>query len=219
MLAAAALGWEGVPGSDPGRADLASEALHLAEVLVSLLPDEPEPRGLLALILYVQARAPARRTVYTPLSEQDPNLWDHSMIHAADRQLGAASNAGRLGRFQLEAAIQAVHCARWPQGATDWAALATLHDALQRMRPTTGGAVAAAAVAMEREGAAAALAALDLLPGADAFQPAWALRAEAERRAGNLPAARAALTQALGLAEDPGLRLWLGQRLAAMKDQ
>lgn len=219
VLATAALGWEAVPGSDPARADLANEALHLADVLVSVMPEEPEPRALLALILYVQARAPARAKAYTPLEEQDTTLWDRDAIMAANRHLKAASAQGRLGRFQLEAAIQAVHAERAVTGITNWPALATLHAALQRIRPTTGGAVAAAAVTLERDGPGAALAALDQLPGITRFQPAWALRAEAHRRAGDAAAARTALAQALGLAEDPGLRGWLAHRLAAIERQ
>lgn len=215
VVAAAALGWEAVPGSDPARADLAGEALHLAEVLASLTPDEPEPLALLALILHVQARAVGRADGYVPLSEQDPSLWDHAMIARADRNLAAAGAMGRLGRFQLEAAIQSVHAERARTGRTNWTALATLHAALQRMAPTLGGAVARAAVLLETEGPEVALAALDALTGAAGFQPAWALRAEAERRAGRADAARAALTAALGLAEDPGLRAWLAARLAA----
>lgn len=213
VLAAAALGWEGVPGSDPARVDLAGEAAHLAEVLAALVPQEPEPRALLSLILHVQARAGARAGGYVPLSEQDTGLWDAAMVARADAHLAAAAAMGRLGRFQVEAAIQSVHAERARTGRTNWPALVTLHAALQRLAPSTGGAVAQAAVMMEVAGPAAALAALDALPGIERFQPAWALRAEALARAGQAGAARAALTTALGLAEDPGLRAWLARRL------
>jgi RNA polymerase sigma-70 factor (ECF subfamily) len=218
VLAAAALGWEAVPGSDPARADLAAEAAHLAAVLAGLLPQEPEPQALCALVLHVQARAAARRGGYVPLSDQDPALWDHALIDRADRHLRHAGRRARgqhrPGRFQIEAAIQSVHAARRVTGRTDWAALATLHAALHFIHPTPGGSVAAAAVAMELGGPAAALAALAALPGADAFQPALALRAEALARAGDRDGARAALAAALGRAEDAGLRAWLARRLA-----
>lgn len=214
VLAAAALGWEAVPGSDPARADLASEAVHLAEVLAALTPDQPEPKALWSLILHVQARARARRIGYVPLSEQDPALWDAAMIAQADRLLVEAGRLGHLGRFQLEAAIQSVHSERARTGRTNWPALVTLHAALQRIAPSTGGAVAQAAVMMEVAGPEAALAALDAVPGIERFQPAWALRAEAMARAGQKASARAALVTALGLAEDPGLRAWLAARLA-----
>jgi predicted RNA polymerase sigma factor len=217
VLAAAALGWEGVPGSDPARVDLAGEAAHLAEVLSALVPGEGEPKALLALILYVQARAPARAGGYMPLSEQDTGLWDAAMIARADRLLAEAGSMRRLGRFQLEAAIQSVHAERARTGRVNWAALVTLHAALQRMAPSTGGAVAQAAVMMEVAGPEAALAALDAVSGIAAFQPAWALRAEALARAGQAAGAREALVTALGLAEDPGLRDWLAHRLDALR--
>lgn len=217
VLAAAALGWEGVPGSDPARADLAAEAVHLAEVLAGLTPGEAEPKALLALILYVQARGAARAGGYVPLSEQDTRLWDAAMIARADGMLAAAGAMNSLGRFQIEAAIQAVHAERARTGRVNWPALATLHAALQRIAPSTGGAVAQAAVMLEVAGPDAALAALGAVPGTAGFQPAWALRAEALARSGQIGAARQALTTALGLAEDPGLRDWLARRLVALR--
>lgn len=213
--AAAALGWEAVPGSDPARADLAEEGLHLADTLAALIPEAREPRALVALILHVRARANARRHGYIPLAEQDTTLWDHAAILRADRLLATLGGDGPPGRFQLEAAIQSVHAARARTGRTDWPALELLHAALARIAPTVGGAIAAAAVALERHGPAACLSALDAIGAAD-FQPAAALRAEAHARVGNRDAARAALTLATGLAVDPGLKDWLSRRLAAL---
>jgi RNA polymerase sigma-70 factor (ECF subfamily) len=111
------------------------------------------------------------------------------------------------------AAIQSVHAERARTGPTNWPALETLHAALNRLHPTVGGTVAAAAVALECHGPAACLSALNAMPDAEAFQPWWALRAEAQHRAGD-PTAAAALSRALGLAEDPALRAWLAARLA-----
>jgi RNA polymerase sigma-70 factor (ECF subfamily) len=82
--AAAALGWEAVPGSDPARTDLSSEALYLAETLIRLAPEDPEPKALLAMILYCTARVAARKATYNPLSEQDTTLWDKAMTARAD---------------------------------------------------------------------------------------------------------------------------------------
>lgn len=152
-----------------------------------------------------------------PLSEQDTRLWDAAMIARADGMLAAAGAMNSLGRFQIEAAIQAVHAERARTGRVNWPALATLHAALQRIAPSTGGAVAQAAVMLEVAGPDAALAALGAVPGTAGFQPAWALRAEALARAGQIGAARQALTTALGLAEDPGLRDWLARRLVALR--
>jgi RNA polymerase sigma-70 factor (ECF subfamily) len=99
----------------PQARQLPSEALHLAEVLTVLAPCDPEARGLAALIGLSAARAPARTDSggrFVPLADQDPALWDQRLISRAHEHLRAAHARGQLGRFQLEAAIQAVHCAR-----------------------------------------------------------------------------------------------------------
>jgi RNA polymerase sigma-70 factor (ECF subfamily) len=214
VLAAAALGWEAVPGSDPGRADLAAEALFLAELLADLTPEEAEPKGLLALVLHIRAREPARAQRYLALSEQDTGLWDHRMIDRADLLLAEAGAMGRFGRFQCEAAIQSVHSEGAMLGRTNWPALATLHAALSRLSPSLGGQVAAAAVTLELDGPPAALSALDALAGAETYQPWWALRAEALARQGDRAGQAEALRRAIGLTEDAALRAWLAARLA-----
>jgi predicted RNA polymerase sigma factor len=99
----------------PQARQLPSEALHLAEVLAALVPGDPEARGLAALIELSAARAPARVDAagrFVPLADQDPSLWDPRLISRAHEHLRAAHARAQLGRFQLEAAIQAVHCAR-----------------------------------------------------------------------------------------------------------
>jgi RNA polymerase sigma-70 factor (ECF subfamily) len=219
VLAAAALGWEAVPGSDPARADLAAEAVYLAELLTDLAPDQPEPKGLLSLVLHVRAREPGRNGQYLALFEQDAGLWDHAMIGRADRLLAEAGAMGRFGRFQCEAAIQSVHSEGVRRGRTNWSALATLHAALDRLSPSLGGSVAAAAVTLELEGPSAALAALDAMPGAQEFQPWWALRAEALARHGDRDGQSRALTRAMGLTGDAALRDWLAARLAQAASQ
>jgi RNA polymerase sigma-70 factor (ECF subfamily) len=215
ILAAAALGWENVPGSDPGRVDLADEAIWLAETLAALAPQDPEPKGLLALLLYIRAREPARRTGYVPLAEQDPALWDLALIGRANAILRQAGAMGRFGRFQCEAALQAVYCESGATGSRNLPALRTLHAALERLCPTLGGAVAAAAVDMELSGPQTALDRLDALPGSERFQPAWALRAECLRRLDRTAEQAHALQQAMGLTEDGALRDWLMRRMPA----
>src|SRR5262249_35992574 len=127
----------------PEDRQLPSEALHLAEVLTALVPDDAEAHGLAALVELSAARAPARVDAgghFVPLADQDPSLWDQRLIGRAHEHLRAAHAHGQLGRFQLEAAIQAVHCSRLTarDGATDWAALLSLHRILHAVAPSLG---------------------------------------------------------------------------------
>src|SRR5215218_2022775 len=114
----------------PQARQLPPEALHLAEVLSRLAPQDPEAHGLTALVELSAARMPARidrHGRFVPLGEQNPSLWNERLISRAHEHLRAAHAQGQLGRFQLEAAIQAVHCARADTGTTDWPTLLTLH--------------------------------------------------------------------------------------------
>ena len=204
----------------PGERDLPPEALHLAEVLAELVPDDPEVRGLAALVELSLARRPARTAedgAFVPLADQDPARWDAALIDRAHEHLRVA-HAGRVvGRYQLEAAVQAVHCARRETGTTDWATLLELHRSLATVAPSLGSATALAAVTAEVEGPSAGLALLV----ADAartvrFQPAWATRAELLVRLGRRAEAVEAYDRAVALTHDPGQRRHLeGRRDAA----
>jgi predicted RNA polymerase sigma factor len=187
-----------------------SEALHLAEVLATLAPGDPEAHGLAALVQLSTARAAARtdeRGRFVPLAGQDPARWDHHLIGLAHRHLRTAHASGRLGRFQVEAAIQAVHCARDRTGGTDWRTLLDLHSVLDEVAPSLGGRVALAAVTAEVDGPAAGLALLDAL-AADAgdqarrFQPARATRAHLLGRLGRDEEAVAEYDRAIALTHD-----------------
>jgi len=182
---------------------LPSQALHLAEVLTDLAPDDAEAHGLAALVQLSAARAPARHDAtgaFVPLAEQDPARWDAALVERAHAHLATAHAQSHLGRFQLEAAIQAVHCARAGTGATDWPTLLGLHRTLHTLAPSLGGAVALAAVTAEVAGPAAGLAALDDLLGNGGvrvrrFQPACAVRAHLLERLGLREEAVAAYDQ------------------------
>ena len=204
----------------PGDRDLPPEALHLAEVLVELAPDDPEVRGLAALVELSAARRAARTAPdgsFVPLAEQDPARWDERLIARAHEHLRAAHATSVLGRYQLEAAVQAVHCARRDSGTTDWATLLELHRSLAVVAPSLGSATALAAVTAEVEGAAAGLALLD----ADAsrttrFQPAWATRAALLRRLGRDTEAAVAFDHAIALTHETPERRHLESRRAAL---
>ena len=153
-----------------------------------------------------------------PLGDQDPARWDGGLVARAHEHLRAA-HAGRVvGRYQLEAAVQAVHCARRETGSTDWTTLLELHRSLAAVAPSLGSATALAAVTAEVDGPEAGLALLD----ADAertarFQPAWATRAELLVRLGRPAEAARAYDHAVALTHDPAQRRHLEARRRALR--
>jgi predicted RNA polymerase sigma factor len=217
IYAAYGSGWDDVTGADPRRKGLAREAIHLGRLLSQLMPAEPEVQGLLALMLQCEARRNARRTAkgaYVPLSEQDVTAWSMPMIREADNRLAAAEQIGRVGRFQLEAAIQSVHARRASMGYTDWEAVALLYEGLVRLAPTVGALVGRAAAVAEARDAATGWGLLEIIPGQaiKSYQPYWALAAHLLRRLQRLEEARTAYAHAIGLCEDPAMREFLIQQ-------
>jgi RNA polymerase sigma-70 factor (ECF subfamily) len=212
IYAAFGAGRDGVGIDEP--ASLRHEAVTLARMLASLMPEEPEVLGLLSLLLHCEAREPARRVggAYVRLTDQDTRRWDPALLAEADDALHRGSQPGKFGRFLYEAAIQSVHARRALTGETDWNAIALLYAALVRVAPTIGAAVAQAVAELEAERPARALALLDALPEKDvaSYQPYWAVRASALQRAG--ADAAAAYDRAIGLSEDPAVRAFLQAR-------
>lgn len=213
--------WDDATGRDAGGGDLAGEALYLARLLVHLLPDEPEARGLLALMLHCEARRDARRSPegdYIPLSEQDPARWDAALADEAEAQLDEAARARRIGRFQLEAAIQSAHAHRRATAQTPWHVIASMYAALTVIAPSIGARVAHAAAEAESRGAAAGLALLDGIDAGDVagYQPYWAVRAHVLAQHGRHREAADAYRRAVGLSEDAAIRAFLQRRLDAL---
>ncbi|GAB4217438.1 MAG: hypothetical protein OHK0012_21930 [Synechococcales cyanobacterium] len=130
---------------------MAREALELARLCVQFLPEEPEARGLLALLLYCESRQGARRMDgrYIPLSEQPPERWNLDFVNEAEAVLMGAARWQSLGRFQLEAAIQSMHSQRCFHRPTDWEALVVLYRGLLQVAPTLGAWVGYAAALAE----------------------------------------------------------------------
>jgi predicted RNA polymerase sigma factor len=218
IYAAYGSGWDDVTGGNPGPHSLAGEAIYLGRLIVALLPQEPEARGLLALMLHCDARSGARRDAtgaYVPLAEQDCALWSTPLTREAEEQLTEASHAGRPGRFQLEAAIQSVHAQRAFTGETDWQAVAVLYEGLVRLAPTIGALVGRVAAAAEARGAEAGLALLWELPKAavETYQPYWALKAHLFVKVGSIAEAADAYDRAIGLCDDPAMRAFLIARV------
>jgi RNA polymerase sigma-70 factor (ECF subfamily) len=215
-------GWSDPAGIETRRRNLAEEGIWLGRLVASLLPDEPEALGLLALMLHAEARRAARRDregEYIPLARQDTAQWDGQLIDEAESLLRRASGLGAIGRYQLEAAVQSAHVIRRRTGRSDWPAIERLYDALYAMTGSPVVAINRAIAVAETQGPAAGLAALDSLAD-DArlaeYQPYWAARADLLARAGEPGQAGKAYELAIGLEPDPAVRRFLQQRNAAL---
>jgi RNA polymerase sigma-70 factor, ECF subfamily len=220
IYAAFAAGWADPAGTIAQRREFAEEAIWLGRLVAALQPEEPEALGLLALMLHAEARRVARRDAegnFVPLDEQDVSAWNASQIDEAEDILRRAGRMGRIGRFQLEAAIQSAHAARRRDGRADWFAILQLYDALLALIGSPVVAINRAVAMGELEGPAAGLAALDAAaidPRLRDYQPYWAARAALLARDGN-PSAADAYDRAIGLEADPAVRRFLQRRRAA----
>ncbi|MGH7034420.1 MAG: RNA polymerase sigma factor [Stellaceae bacterium] len=222
IYAAFAEGWSDPAGTDARRRNLAEEGIWLGRLLVSLLPEEPEALGLLALMLHAEARRSARRDAeggYVPLDRQNPAEWDAALTDEAETLLRRAGAQGAIGRYQLEAAVQSAHAIRRRAGRADWTAIERLYDALFALTASPVVAINRAIARAETGGAEAGLAALEGLaaePRLADYQPYWAARAELLARAGHKAAADAAYQRAIGLESDPALRRFLQELRAEL---
>lgn len=186
----------------PGQPDLCAEAIRLARVLAALMPDEAEVSGLLALLLLTESR---RRTRTRPdgslvvLGEQDRALWDRELIAEGALIVRRCLRRGRLGAYQLQAAINAVHASAASAEETDWPRIVALYDALLEIAPTPVVALNRAIAVAEVEGPGAGLALVDEL-ALDGYYPFHATRADLLRRLGRTDEAIAAYERAAALA-------------------
>ncbi len=222
IYAAFSEGWSDPDGTELRRRNLAEEGIWLGRLVASLMPEEPEALGLLALMLHAEARRGARRNArgeYVPLAEQDPLQWNSALIEEAEALLFRASRGGEIGRYQIEAAVQSAHVARRITGRTDWDAIERLYDGLASIIDSPVVAINRAIAVAEARGPVAGLAVLDTLADearlAD-YQPYWAARAGLLARTGQNLAAAEAYDRAIGLEADPAVRDFLQKRLAAL---
>jgi RNA polymerase sigma-70 factor, ECF subfamily len=203
---------------------LTEEAIWLGRVVVSLLPEQPEVLGLLALMLFLHSRRRARRTAegdYVPLSEQDEKRWYDAEISEAENLLHRASAYNSIGRYQLEAAIQSVHTSRRFTGVTDWLVIAQLYDGLYEITHSPVVAINRAVAIAELHGPYAALATMKPFENHlqfSTFQPYHAVRAELLSRSGAICEAIDAYNLAIGLSVDEAVRQYLlGKRAVLVK--
>lgn len=222
IYAAFTEGWTDANGTDVARRDLTGEAIFLARLVAEMLPEQAEGLGLLALLLYAEARRRARRSPdgeYIPLDEQDSRLWDSAMMLEADTLLRRASALACVGRYQTEAALQSAHAHRRLSGEANWTVIVELYDALFELTGSPVVAINRALAAAEMEGAAAALCAVDRLaadPRVESYQPYWAARAELTARTGAYAESRRAYEIAIGLERDPAVRRFLERRRSGL---
>jgi len=218
IYAAFAEGWIDAAGTDVARRDLAEEAIYLGRLVTELLPNEPEGLGLLALILHAEARRRARRTTegdYVPLAQQDSSLWNVEMIAEAESLLHRAGAMKRVGRYQLEAAIQSAHAVRVRTGQSDWSAIVQLYDAHLALSGSPVAAINRALAIAEQFGPRQALEEFDRVAGDPRlveYQPYWAARADLLARIDAREEARHAYSIAIGMERDPAVRRFLEQR-------
>jgi RNA polymerase sigma-70 factor, ECF subfamily len=208
------------PGTDPVRQDLTAEAIRLTRLIRGLMPDDGEVTGLLALMLLIEARRPARVSAtgeLVPLDEQDRGAWDAALIaegHQLVRQRLVAAAAGIApGRYQILAAINAVHTYARDIRDTDWSQVVALYDQLVRLDPSPIIALNRAIAVAELDGPEVALAIIDRLDDKLAgYHPYHATRADLLRRLGRSQQSRAAYDLAIELAGNSAEVAYLTRR-------
>jgi RNA polymerase sigma-70 factor (ECF subfamily) len=209
------------PDADPVREDLCREAIRLTrqvrEVAAPLGP-QPEIDGLLALMLLLEARRPARVRdgVLVTLDEQDRSAWDRTLIAEGHALVRGCLALDRPGPYQLQAAVNAVHTDAPTVEATDWSQVVQLYDQLMALAPSPVVALNRAVAVAELDGPEVALAQVDRLDLASYH--AWhATRADLLRRLARPAEARAAYDEAIRTAGNAAERAWLERRRASLR--
>ncbi len=198
---------------DPVRAELTGEAIRLTRVLRRLLPEEPEVMGLLALMLLIEARREARVRdgQLVPLGEQDRAGWDRAEITEGHGLVRECLAINRPGRYQILAAVNAVHTDAPEASETDWSQVVTLYDQLTRLDPSPIVALNRAVAVAELDGPTVALALVDRLPLAGYH--AWhAVRADLLRRLGRTAEAKESYDAAIAATQNSAERAYLSRR-------
>ena len=198
---------------DPVRAELTGEAIRLARTLHQLLPEEPEVAGLLGLLVLTDARRESRvrNGQLVPLEEQDRAGWDRALIAEGHDLVRGCLAINRPGRYQLLAAINAVHTAAPTAQGTDWSQVVALYDQLTRIDPSPIVALNRAVAVAELDGPEVALTLVDRLP-LPGYHPYHATRADLLRRLGRSAEARQAFDAAIAATQNSAERAYLSRK-------
>ena len=202
---------------DAVRDNLTAEAIRLGRILRGLLPEDPEVTGLLALMLLTEARRPARIAAdgaLVPLHEQDRSAWDRDLIAEGHALVRECLARGRPGRYQVLAAIGAVHTDAPSVADTDWSQVAALYAQLATIDPSPVVALNRAVVVAELDGPEVGLVQVERLasPAMAGYHAYHATRADLLRRLGRSAESRAAYDAALALTDNPAETAYLTRR-------
>ncbi len=209
-------GYAATSGDALVRRELCDEAIRLARLLVTLMPDEPEVQGVLALLLLTASRAAARtdeRGELVLLADQDRSLWDRELISEGHEIVRALLRRNLVGPYQLQAAIQAVHADAATAEATDWQQILALYDQLFSVLPTPVVALNRAVALAEVEGPETAISVVDALGIDGRYVPLHAVRGELLVRLGRNDEAAAAFQRAESLSKNETERAHFRRRL------
>ena len=211
-------GYAAGSGDELIRPDMCAEAIRLGRLLATLMPDEAEVAGLLALMLLLHSRHDARTTPdgqLVLLTDQDRTRWDRELISEGQSIVRQCLRRAQPGPYQIQAAINAVHSDAATAEETQWAQILQLYDQLLALTPSPVVALHRSVAVAEVHGPAAALAATDGLP-LDSYYLFHAVRADFLRRIGNAAEAAAAYESAIGLTGNAAEREFLRGRLESL---
>jgi RNA polymerase sigma-70 factor (ECF subfamily) len=213
-------GYAATAGEDLVRGELCAEALRLGKLLATLMPDQTEVLGLLALMLFHDSRRQTRTGAHGELillAEQDRSRWDREEIEEGIRVLNRALERRRPGRYQVEAAIAALHVEATTAQEIDWQQIAALYEELWRLMPSPVVALNRAVAVAEAGRPEDGLALVEEIEGLERYHLLHAARADFLRRLGRSAEASEAYRQALELTRNPAEQEFLRQRLEQMQ--